>query len=375
MLASADGSYRALDESPLPRIGVVGYGYWGPNLVRNLRDSRKAELAGIAEVRRERHDEIKMFAPGVEVVDDHRRLIESDVDALVIATPIHTHFALAYEALQADKHVLIEKPMAASVEEASELVRLASALSRTLMVGHTFVYNPAVEELARLVGVGELGRIYHVDTARLNLGLFQQRSDVIWDLAPHDISILMHVLGQPPILVSARGSTCIQSEVHDVAYLELIYEDGLSAQVHVSWLDPTKVRRVTVVGDRKMAVFNDVAPQEKLRIYDIGVDFAPGAAWPSYRFGPVTIPPVAWREPLLIEVEHFAECIRYRERPLSDGLQGMMVVATLEAASRSLAAGGERIPVTLPLLADGLMKAGVDGPTRAASPVMYSPTD
>ncbi len=351
-------------------MGVVGYGYWGPNLVRNLRDSRQVELGGIAEMRRELHDEIRMFAPGVEVVDDHRRLLESDLDALVIATPIHTHYELARQALEAGKHVLIEKPMAASIEEASELVRVASARSRTLMVGHTFMYNPAVTELSRMVRGGELGRIYHVDTARLNLGLFQQRSDVIWDLAPHDISILMHVLGRPPILVSARGSTCVQSEVHDVAYVELIHEDGLAAELHVSWLDPTKVRRVTVVGDRRMAVFNDVAPQEKLRIYDLGVQFEAGEAWPSYRFGPVTIPPIAWREPLLIEVEHFADCVRHGSRPLSDGIQGMMVVATLEAASRSLAAGGERIPVTVPELEGGLIKAGVNGSTRAASPAM-----
>ncbi len=372
MLASAFGSSRALGENDaqLPRIGVLGYGYWGPNIVRNLRDSRMAELAGIAEVRRERHDEIRMFAPGVEVVDDHRRLLESDLDALVIATPIHTHFAIAREALEAGKHVLIEKPMAASVEEASDLVRLASEHSRTLMVGHTFMYNPAVVELSRMVRAGELGHIYHVDTARLNLGLFQRGSDVIWDLAPHDISILMHVLGQPPVVVSARGSTCIQSEVHDVAYLELIHEDGLAAEVHVSWLDPTKVRRVTVVGDRRMAVFNDVAPQEKLRIYDLGVNFEPGESWPSYRFGPVTIPPIDWREPLLIEIEHFSDCIRYGHRPLSDGLQGMMVVATLEAASLSLATGGERIPVTLPAVGAGLISAGLDGATRAASPAL-----
>ena len=353
----------------MPRIGVIGYGYWGPNIVRNLRDSRHAELAGIAEMSRERHDEIRMFAPGVEVVDDHRRLIESDLDALVIATPIHTHYALAREALEAGKHVLIEKPMAASIHEAAELVRLASVVSRTLMVGHTFMYNPAVTELARMVRAGELGRIYHIDTARLNLGLFQRRSDVIWDLAPHDISILMHVLGRPPALVSARGSTCIQSEVHDVAYLELIHDDGLAAEVHVSWLDPTKVRRVTVVGDRRMAVFNDVAPQEKLRIYDLGVNFEPGEAWPSYRFGPVTIPPITWQEPLLIEVEHFSDCIRYGRKPLSDGQQGMMVVATLEAASVSLAAGGEKIPVTVPMTGGDLAKLGVNGHTWTSSPI------
>lgn len=357
------------DRAPrLPRIGVIGFGYWGPNVVRNLRDTSMADLVGVAEARPERHGEIRRLAQGVRVFDDHRRLLEADIDAVVIATPIHTHFDLAREALLAGKHVLVEKPMTASAEEAAELIRVAANASRILMVGHTFVYNPAVQELARLVQDGELGRIYHVDAARLNLGLFQRRSNVIWDLAPHDVSILLHLLGRPPLLVSSWGSTCVQSDVHDVAYLELIFEGGMAAQIHVSWLDPAKVRRVTVLGDRKMAVYNDVAPVEKLRIYDLGVNFGPDVPGPMYRHGPVTIPPIAWREPLLVQCEHFAECISTGQAPVTDGVQGMVVVATLEAANRSLAAGGARMPISLPGAGDGLVAAALDG--AAAAPAI-----
>ena len=351
MIAAAVGLAGSRNDLPLrlPRIGVIGFGYWGPNIVRNLRDSSKAELVAIAELRRERHDEIRRVAQGVPVVDDHRYLLDSDLDAVVIATPIHTHYAIAKEALLAGKHVMVEKPLTASVAEAADLVQLAAVRSLTLMVGHTFVYNPAVQQLADLVQSGELGRIYHVDTARLNLGLFQQRSNVIWDLAPHDVSILLHLLGRRPVSVSGRGRTCVQSGVHDVAYLELIFEGGVAADVHVSWLDPAKVRRVTVLGDRKMAVYNDVAPVEKLRIYDHGVNFAEGASVPLYRFGPVMIPPIQWQEPLLVQCEHFADCVRDGLMPISDGVQGMMVVATLEAAIASLDSGGRAVPVVVPI--------------------------
>jgi predicted dehydrogenase len=279
---------------------------------------------------------------------DHTELFDADVDAVVLATPIHTHFAIAREALLAGKHVLVEKPLATSVAEAAELVRLAREMDRTLMVGHTFLYNPAVRELRRLVESGELGRIYYADSARLNLGLFQRHSNVVWDLAPHDISILTYVLGQVPVRVSARGRACIQPDVHDVCYLELIFPDG-SANVHVSWLDPDKVRRLTVVGDRRMAVYNDVSTVEKLRIYDRGVE-APaidnyGEFELAYRHGQIVIPHIQWREPLRLECEHFAQCVRTGARPLSDGEQGLAVVAVLEAASRSLELGGERVPV------------------------------
>jgi len=252
----------------------------------------------------------------------------------------------------AGKDVLVEKPLAASTAQALELIRLARERERVLMTGHTFLYNPAVEELRRLVQSGELGRVYYVDTARLSLGLFQRNLNVIWDLAPHDVSILFHLLGRIPRAVSARGSTCVRPDIHDVAYLELQFDGGLSAQIHVSWLDPAKVRRITIVGDRKMVVYNDVSPAEKIRIYDKGVE-APvtdsfGEFQLSYRQGQVTIPHIPWQEPLRLECEHFVECVRTRRVPRTSGLQGLAVVSVLEAADRSLASGGVRVPVEIP---------------------------
>jgi predicted dehydrogenase len=330
------------------RVGVIGCGHWGPYLVRNLQNVPDVEVVGIAERRPDRLACARRRYPQVRSFTDHTELLDSGVDAVVLATPVDTHFALASEALLAGKHVLVEKPLATSVTDAAELVRLARDVDRTLMVGHTFLYNPAVRELHRMVEAGELGQIYHADSARLNLGQFQRRCNVLWDLAPHDVSILIHVLGQVPVRVSARGSACVQPEVHDVCYLELIFPDG-SAHVHVSWLDPDKVRRLTIVGDRRMAVYDDVSRVEKLRIYDRGVESAAaddrGELELVYRHGQIVVPHIAWREPLRLECEHFAECVRTGARPLTDGEQGLVVVAVLEAATRSLESGGMRVPV------------------------------
>ena len=336
------------------RVGVIGCGYWGPHLVRNLHEIAEAELLAVSDLRPERLEYVGSRYPGVRLLSDHHDRLATDIDAVVIASPIHTHYTLAREALLAGKHVLVEKPLATNVEEAADLVTVARRRRRVLMAGHTFLYNPAVQELRRLVQSGDLGRIYYGDAARLNLGLFQRHANVLWDLAPHDISILMHVLGQDPVMVSARGSTCVQAGVHDVCYVEIQFSAGTSAHVHVSWLDPDKVRRLTLVGDRRMAVFDDVSPTTKLRIYDQGVECPVadnyGEFELAYRHGEIVIPYIAWREPLRLECEHFLDCVRRGNRPLSDGEQGLAVVATLEAAERSLRSGGLRVPVEKPAL-------------------------
>jgi predicted dehydrogenase len=338
------------------KVGVIGCGYWGPQLIRNFSEMPEAALAGVADSSPDRLQYVRQRYPGVPVYQDYRELLETDVDAVVIATPIETHFALAREALRAGKHVLVEKPLALSVADAASLIGIARVMDRTLMSGHTFLYNPAVVELRRLVQSGELGRIFYVDAARLSLGLFQRHVNVIWDLAPHDISILLYVLGTSPVAVSARGSSCVRSTVHDVAYVEVQFEGGISAQLHVSWLDPAKVRRITVVGDRKMAVYNDVSLAEKIRIYDKGVEPPPtdnfGEFQLSYRNGQITIPYVPWQEPLRTECEHFVECIQSGTTPLTDGYQGLAVVAVLEAANQSLVNGGLRVPVHIPTMVD-----------------------
>jgi predicted dehydrogenase len=339
---------------PRTRIGVIGCGYWGPHLVRNVHDIAEAELLAVSDLRPERLDHIASRYPGVRLFPDYHDLLAADIDAVVVASPIHTHYAVARDALLAGKHVLVEKPLATNVREAAELVMLARSRRRVLMAGHTFVYNPAITELRRLVQAGDLGRIYYGDAARLNLGLFQRHVNVLWDLAPHDISILMHVLGQDPVMVSARGSTCVQADVHDVCYLEIHFAAGTSAHVHVSWLDPDKVRRLTLVGDRRMAVFDDVSAATRLRVYDRGVDYPETDSYGefelAYRHGEIVIPYIVWREPLRLECEHFVDCVRTGRRPLSDGEQGLAVVATLEAAERSLRSGGVRVPVEIPLL-------------------------
>ena len=337
------------------RVGVIGCGYWGPQLVRNLHEMPNVELVAVADSKPERLQNIGARYPEVSLFGSHTELLESDVEAVVISTPIHTHHAIASDALRAGKHVLIEKPLAASTSEAIDLIGLGQSTGRVVMVGHTFIYNPAVQELRRLVGDGDLGRIYYVDAARLNLGQFQRRADVIWDLAPHDISILIYVLGMAPVAVSARGSACVQDDVHDVAYLELIFESGVSAHVHVSWLDPAKVRRITVVGDRQMAVYNDVSLVEKIRVYDTGVGTPMtnnfGEFQLSYRHGQVTIPYITWQEPLRLECEHFVDCVRTGADPRTDAMQGLAVVSALEAATESLRHGGRRVPIELPVLA------------------------
>jgi predicted dehydrogenase len=333
-------------------IAVIGCGYWGPHLIRNLHGIADAELLGVADPRPDRLEYVRRSYPTVDLFSSHEELLATEADAVVVASPIHTHYRLAREALLAGKHVLVEKPLATSVAEAAELIELAHRRERVLMAGHTFVYNPAVRELRRLVQEGELGRIYYGDSARLNLGIFQRTVNVAWDLAPHDISILMHVLGQDPVMVSARGSRCVRPDMHDVCYLEIQFSAGTTANVHVSWLHPDKVRQLTLVGDRRMVVFDDVSSAAKLRIYDSGVQSPVtdnyGEFELAYRHGQIVIPYIDWREPLRLECEHFVHCVRSGERPLSDAEQGLAVVATLEAADRSLRRDGVRVPVERP---------------------------
>jgi predicted dehydrogenase len=338
-------------ESPV-KIGVIGCGYWGPQLIRNFSELSEAQLVGVADRRPARLDYVRSRYDRVLAVPDHETLLASDIDAVVVATPIHTHYALAKEAILAGKHVLVEKPLAASVEEALDLVSLAAERGLTLMVGHTFLYNPAVTELRRMVRSRELGRVFYVDAARLNLGLFHPLVNVMWDLAPHDISILTDVLGEAPVAVSARGSCCVRPGVHDVAYLSLTFPSGVGAQIHVSWLDPAKVRRITVVGDEKMVVYNDVSLGEKIRVYDKGVTTPVtdsfGEFQLSYRYGAITIPYIEWQEPLRLECADFLASISSGQRPVADGHEGLVVVAVLESAERSLRNGGREEPVEIP---------------------------
>jgi predicted dehydrogenase len=268
------------------------------------------------------------------------------VDAVVVATPVSTHGRIVREALEHGKHVLVEKPIAASSAEAAELVNLARERGLVLMVGHTFLYHPAVRALRDIVRSGELGDLYYVHSQRLNLGLFQHDVNVIWDLAPHDISILSYVIGAEPLAAAARGEAYVRRGIEDIAFVDLLFPNRVRAAVHVSWLDPNKVRRTTIVGSRKMVVWDDVEMLEKIRIYDTGVDPLPhtddfGEFHLSYRYGNITIPHLPATEPLRVECEHFVDCIRTGTTPLTDGQNGLDVVRVLEAATRSLKDAGK----------------------------------
>ena len=329
------------------RVGIVGCGYWGPNLLRNLSEISNSTVVGVADLNQERLDHIQRRYPGTIVTKDYQELFQLHLDAVVIATPPASHYRLAAESLRHGLHVLVEKPMTLTSTDAQELIELAERQARILMVGHTFVYNPAVRALKQMVDDGEMGRVYYMDAVRASLGIFQRGLNVLWDLAPHDISVLSYLLGSAPIGVSARGMGCLQCDVEDVAYLTLTFPSSCLAHVHVSWLDPCKVRRITVVGSRKMVVFDDIEGLEKVKIYDKGVECPPyadtfGDFQFSYRYGNITIPHIRFTEPLRLECEHFLECIMTNKRPQTDGYDGLRVVKIIEAAQRSLRNGGSQ---------------------------------
>jgi predicted dehydrogenase len=328
---------------------VIGGGYWGPKLARNFHELPQTVLVAIAELEADRRDALAARFPGAAAVHNHLELLAHDsVEAVAVATPASTHFEVASAAMRAGKHVLIEKPMACSTAEADALLSTAAEHGVTLMVGHTFEYNPAVELLRDLLAAGELGDLYYVHAARLNLGIFQPDINVVWDLAPHDLSILLFLLGEMPSCVRAHGRAYVRQGIEDVAWMSLEFASGVSAHIHVSWLDPCKTRRVTLVGNRKMAVYDDVASLDKVAIYDRGVDRPPytdtyGEFQLSYRYGDVHTPRLAWEEPLKRECAHFADSVRRGLTPRSDGQVGRRVVRVLEAASKSLKMDGAAV--------------------------------
>jgi predicted dehydrogenase len=330
------------------KIAVVGCGYWGAKHVRVLSGLEAVTHVVAVDTREDRRDALAAIYPNSIALPDLESALPL-VDAVVVATPPASHFRVGMRALEAGKHVLIEKPMTTSVEDAARLVEYAELTDLVLMVGHTFEYNPAVWKLRELVQNGDLGRVHYIDSARRSLGLYQQDINVLWDLAPHDVSILNFILGQEPDQVGAWGSSHAHPTQEDIAYLRLEY-GGLdtTSYIHVSWLDPAKVRRVTVVGSERMAVYNDLSADERVRIYDRGVVHTPedlSAPPAEYRYGDIVSPYIHFREPLVIQGEHFVNCIIDGTTPATDGRNGLAVVAALEAASRALR-NGELADVT-----------------------------
>jgi predicted dehydrogenase len=332
------------------KIGVLGAGYWGPNLIRNFSQLAEAELCMVCDMKQERLDHIKERYPNVYTTLDYRQMLESDIEAIVLATPVSSHYRLAMECLRANKHILVEKPLACSSEEARNMIAAGAERNKLVMTGHTFVYNPAVVALKQIISSGEIGEVYYINSTRVNLGLYQPDINVVWDLAPHDVSILLYILGFQPNYASARGGQFAKAGVHDVAYITLYYPNGVMADLRVSWLDPCKIRSITIVGSKKMIVYDDIEPVDKIKIYDKGVEVQPyndtyEEFHLAYRYGDVVPYNLNWEEPLRSECLDFVKSIRGGSAVRSDGNQGLQVIQVLEAAQKSLFNGHTKEPI------------------------------
>jgi predicted dehydrogenase len=330
------------------RIGIVGYGYWGPNLVRNFSSSPLSEVAAVCDANPARLDAVRQVHGSCPCVESLDQLLQIPLDAVAIATPVSTHAPIAQRCLEAGLHVLMEKPLAANTAEAEQLVALAGRQQRVLMVDHTYLFSNPVRQIKALVESGELGELYYVDSVRINLGLFQKDVNVLWDLAPHDLAIVDHVLGLDARSISAWGCGHVHAEMEDVAYLNVDYGDAMLANFHVNWLSPVKVRQMIFAGSRRSVIFNDLNPTEPVKVYDRGIELGTDAPerhrlLVGYRTGDVWSPHIEPNEPLQAVVRHFAECIRDGAVPLSDGAAGLRVVRLLEAATRSIRAQGGRV--------------------------------
>ncbi len=333
------------------KVGVIGCGYWGPNLVRNFLQLPDVKGVTCCDTDETKLARVGRLFPTVELTTRVEDLLEDPkIEAVAVATPVHTHHVLGEMILKGGKHLMVEKPMANSSKRCLELIELASEMNRLIMVGHTFEYTAAVNKIKEIIASGELGEILYVSSTRVNLGLFQQDINVIWDLAPHDISIINYVLDKSPLGVNAQGTSHYKKGIEDVATVTLNYDNGMIAFVHVSWLDPNKIRRTTFVGTKKMLVYDDISTQEKIKIYDKGVEAPPyyetfGEFHFAYRYGDIFSPRIEDYEPLKVELQHFVDCIKHNKIPRSDGFSGLKVVSVLEAAQRSIKAQGRFMPV------------------------------
>jgi len=340
----------AENESTRPRVAVIGLGYWGPNLIRNFNSVIGTNLKVCCDPDESRTAAIARSYPKVEVTGDPARILcDPDIDAVAIATPVDSHYRLAKAALESGKSVLVEKPFASSVEQAEELVELGERTGKVVMVDHTFLYSQPVRKMKQIVDSGDLGELLFVDSVRINLGMFQHDVNVVWDLAPHDLSIVDYLVNRMPRSLSAFGASHGASGIESVAYLNLDFGDGLVANFHVNWLSPVKIRHTMLGGSKRGLVYNDLNPAEPIKVYDSGItvheDDLEGRRRQliDYRTGDVWSPHVDSREPLRDMVAHFVECVETGSRPLSDGRAGLRIVRILDAAQRSIKAQGGRI--------------------------------
>jgi len=331
-------------------VGCVGVGGWGKNLVRNYYQIPDANLKYVCDLDESKLANLLVQFPGVQATADFAELLDDPaLDAIAVATTAPTHYELALAALRAGKDVFVEKPLVLEVANAQELIDVAARNERILMVGHLLEYHPVVNYLKDIIRDGELGDVHYIYCQRLNLGTVREDENALWNFAPHDISVVLYLLDREPSDVSARGQSYLRQDIEDVVFLTMNFDDKSLANVHVSWLDPHKCRKITVVGSKKMAVFDDLEANEKLRIYDKGAelstDYNTYAEYVGLRFGDITVPYIKMGEPLRVECEHFLECVETRSQPVSDGLDGLRVVRVLDAAQKSLKNNG--VPVTV----------------------------
>lgn len=330
-------------------VGVIGVGYWGPNIVRNFTANAETNVVACADLSQDRLKFIQARYPAVDVTTDYLEIVNnSKIDIIAICTPVFTHYQLAKAALLAGKHVLIEKPMTSTSAEAEELINLAEQKRLQIMVDHTFLFTGAVNKIKELVTSGDLGELYYFDSTRVNLGLFQHDVNVIWDLAPHDISIMEYVIDMQPEAVVANGADHVGNGLEDVAYLTVYYPDNVIAHINVNWLSPVKIRQTLIGGTKKMIVWDDNSPSEKIKIYDKGIEVVQTAdeiyqTLIQYRTGDMYCPKIPQTEALGAEVEHFVDCIKNGKTPKSDGKLGYRVVRILEASEQSIKQRGKEI--------------------------------
>ena len=330
-------------------IAVVGYGYWGPNLVRNFSWLEATQVKYVCDIDEERLGKVKNLFPNVEITTTNYQDILNDgnLAAVAIATPVSTHFQLAREALEAGKHVLIEKPMTDKVEDAQTLNDLARQKNLIIMVDHTFLYTGAVRKMKELVDANQIGDIYYFDSVRVNLGLFQNDVNVLWDLAPHDLSILRYIINKKPVSVGTIGVSHVKNNLENIAYLTIFYEDTTFAHIHVNWLSPIKVRLILLGGSKKMIVYNDLENTEKIKVYDSGVNLnkndrdAIYNTLVQYRIGDMYAPKLDQSEALKTECQYFVDCLRQNEQPITNGEFGLEIVRMLEAAQQSMKQHGK----------------------------------
>ena len=331
-------------------VGVIGCGYWGPNLLRNFKSLPNCAVKAMCDVSEPRLKHLRALYPDVEGLTDYHHFLNGiGLDAVVIATPVKDHFSLAKASLLCGKHTLIEKPMAASSAECEELIDIAQQQGLVLMIGHTFLYSAPVRKIVEIIQAGDIGDIRYINSRRLNLGLFQKDINVAWDLAPHDISIILHILGEFPVTVNCQGNAHVTPNVEDVTNMSLTFRHKRFATIQSSWLEPRKVREMTIVGTRRMIVYDDLQTHEKIKVYDVRVERPPhydtfAEFHYSYHYGDSYIPHIQQEEPLKTECQHFVDCIEKGEEPVTGGYEGLEMVRILEAASASIKANGG--PVT-----------------------------